>query len=127
MYQAKLDGAWGKYSRIAFAMYLGPKLQLSSAKNPEELFKEIKKGFLIDELWKREDFEKDLQEIWQTDARNKQEICKICNSGFSSGSRSSSSSRSIADDDSFEPFFKQMYINNELKNCLKVGNSWECD
>lgn len=128
MYQAELDGAWGKYSRIAFAMYLGPKLQLSSAKNTEELFNEIKKGFLIDELWEREDFEKDLQEIWQTDARNKQELCRICSSGINSGSRSSSSSRSTSDDVSIEPLYGQwMYINNELKRCSKVGNSLECD
>ncbi len=103
--------------------------QLSSslAKNPSELFKEVKSGFVIDNLWGREDFEKDLEEIMQIDAEYRQEICRICSSGISSGSRSSSNSRSTSDDDSFEPFLKQMYINNELRNCLKVGNFWECD
>jgi len=127
MYRSELDGTWGQFTSAAFAFYLAPKMQATSARTPAEFFSEIKKGFLIDELWRRENFEKELQEIWQTDARNKQEICRICSSGISSGSRSSSRSRSTSDDDSYEPFFKQMYINNELKNCLKVGNTWDCN
>lgn len=131
MYFSELDGIWGKDTKLGFLIYLSNDTVKSRAKNPSELFKEVKSGFVIDNLWGREDFEKDLEkdleEIMQIDAEYRQEICRICSSGISSGSRSSSSSRSNSDDDSYEPFFKQMYINNELKNCLKVGNSWECD
>ena len=128
MYRSELDGTWGQFTSAAFAFYLAPKMRATSARTPAEFFSEIKKGFLIDELWRRENLEKDLQEIWQTDARNKQEICRICSSGISSGSRSSSRSRSTSDDVSIEPLYGDyMYINNELKRCSKVGNSWECD
>ena len=93
MYRSELDGTWGQFTSAAFAFYLAPKMKATSARTPAEFFSEIKKGFLIDELWRRENLEKDLQEIWQTDTRNKQEICRICSSGISSGSRSSSSSK----------------------------------
>ena len=130
MYFSELDGIWGKDTKLGFLIYLSNDTVKSRAKNPSELFKEVKSGFIIDNLWGREDFEKDLEkdleEILQIDAEYRQEICRICSSGISSGSSSSSSSRSNSDDDSYEPFFKQMYINNELKSCLKVGNTWDC-
>ena len=42
-------------------------------------------------------------------------------------SSSSSSIKSNSDDDTYEPFYKQMYINGKYVNCLKVGWTWECD
>ena len=42
-------------------------------------------------------------------------------------STSSSRTKSSSDDDTYEPFYKQMYINGEYVNCLKVGYTWNCD
>lgn len=126
-YPYDIDGVWGPHSRVGFATYLIDDDINSRAQNPEELFKEIKSGFLIENLWRRFEEERELQRASRKVAQSSTTCAaSLSRSLGSPASRSLSSSGSSSFNDTYEPFYKQMYINNELKGCLKVGSTWDC-
>ena len=120
LYSSNIDGAWGPNTQIAFALYLAPAAQTSTANNLDDLFKEIKKGFVIENLWTRENYESELQQIWRTDRQN-----VITNS--SPIRRQKITKPSSSNGASDEPFVKNMYVNGELQTCIKVGLTWDCN
>lgn len=64
LYHSEIDGVWGQNTQIAFLIYLAPKTDVSNASSVEELFIEMKKGFIIDNLWVREDYEQEVIDIY---------------------------------------------------------------
>lgn len=121
LYQSDIDGIWGRGTRIAFALYLAPAMEASSADNVYDLMSEVKRGFVIENLWTRENYEKELRQIWSTNSR-----ANIL-SDIKPSRRAPRALSGSASDLSNGPFVKSMQINGELKICIKVGNSWDCD
>ena len=66
LYSSSIDGVWGQQTRIAFAVYLSPIMEASLASSLKELFDEIKTGFVIENLWLREDYEQEVKSIYSS-------------------------------------------------------------
>jgi len=64
LYHSEIDGVWGKNTELAFLIYLAPKTDVSNARSVEELFIEMKKGFIIGNLWAREEYEQEVNYIY---------------------------------------------------------------
>lgn len=121
LYTSDIDGVWGQNTRIAFAIFLAPEAKASSASSLNELFEEIKKGFIVENLWTRENYEEELREIWNADSKSR------INSNSTLNSRLNSDLVTTTSDSQNESFVKNMFVNGEMKTCIKVGNSWNCD
>ena len=68
LYGSSVDGLWGKNTRIAFALYLAP-MNASSAPTVDDLFAEIKRGFLIERLWSNEEYEAEVRDIYSSSSK----------------------------------------------------------
>jgi hypothetical protein len=121
LYQSDIDGIWGRGTRIAFAVYLAPLMQASSADNLEDLISELKRGFVIENLWARENYEEELRHIWSTESKAR------ISSEIRPNRIPSTTLPTTTNDSLSEPFVKNMLINGEMQTCIKVGNSWNCD
>ena len=121
LYNSEIDGVWGRNTKIAFTIYIAPQTDVSSASSLDELFSEMKKGFIIDNLWTRENYEEELRQIWKTDSKAR------ISSEISSNRMSQGGLPTITSDSMSEPFVKNMFVNGEMKTCIKVGTTWNCD
>lgn len=121
LYASDIDGIWGGQTALGLSMYLVPEFSATKARNPQELFSELSKGFMVENLWELENYNEQLKEIL----------------GSHFGSTTSSEVGTLKDsfgrafdkntEPQLKPFVKNMYVNGTLKTCIKVGNTWNCD
>jgi len=121
LYNSEIDGVWGRNTKIAFTVYIAPQTDVSTASSLEELFSEMKKGFIIDNLWTQENYAEELRQIWSTESKAR------ISSEISPNRIPRITLPKTKNDSNSEPFVKNMIINGESTTCIKVGFRWDCD